>query len=74
MNPNWTKADAWFRRDVDEHSYLTVSRTGDTWGWRWHARTNGTLLGKSDLKGHPSHLGAMIEADQTSFEMYEAAS
>lgn len=31
----WTHADAWYRRDVGNGSWLTVSRTpGGSWSWR----------------------------------------
>lgn len=32
----WTKADAWYRRDVGTDSWLTVSRTrSGAWSWRF---------------------------------------
>lgn len=72
MNLNWTKADAWYRRDTDEGGYLTVSRAGDTWSWFWRASRTGGVLGQGG--GHDSHLGAMIAADQASALLYQAAS
>lgn len=71
MNINWTKADSWYRRDTEDGCHLTVSRTrSGSWSWRWNASGTGRVLGKGD--NHDSHLGAMIEADQTCVPVFEA--
>ena len=73
MNVNWTKADAWYRRDTDEGGYLTVSRAGNgTWSWFWRVSRTGGVFGQGG--GHESHLEAMIEADRSSARMCEIAS
>lgn len=39
---HWVKVDAWYRRDLPDGGYLTVSRHLSTGGWFWsHTDPNG---------------------------------
>lgn len=47
----WTKGDAWFRREVGDGSFLTVSRhAGGQWSYRWIDPKGGQLAGSHGFR------------------------
>lgn len=62
MNAAWTKADAWFRRDVGDGTHLTVSRTRDGLWSRRRGAPAGGILAKSSWV-FTTAVAAMHEAD-----------
>lgn len=72
----WTGADAWHRRTLDSHTYLTVtySRVNPR-GWRWtHWDTRQPHLIDTSRIGYGSALEAIRAADlEFGFETETAA-